>query len=113
MKAYHRIDPLMDERKSHYSPAQLGAFIKVQLLAGRQAHPGRFQSVAALRRALPAEYVRLVPFLVDQGDIVTLTDGCAYVDGYDEWQSGDLTVGERMKRLRDRQRNGHRNGAVT
>ena len=43
MRAYHRIDPLMDERKSHYSPAQFGAFVKVQLLAGRQTHRGRLQ----------------------------------------------------------------------
>jgi hypothetical protein len=104
MRAYHRVDPLMDERKSHYTPAQFGAFMKLQLLSGRQAHPGRFQSVAALKRAMPAEYARLVPFLVEQADIVTLDDGRAYVDGYDEWQDGDLTVGERMKRLRERKK---------
>lgn len=113
MRAYHRVDPLMDEKKSHYSPAQLGAFLKVQLLAGRQTEPGRFKSIAALKRALPTDYARLVPFLVSQGDLVTLPDGGAYVDGYDEWQEGDLTVGERMKRLRNRKRNGHRNGPVT
>lgn len=109
MRAYHRVDPLMDERKSHYTPAQLGAFLKVQLLAGRQTHRGRFRSVAALIGALPAAYGRHVPFLVEQGDLVTLTDGRLYLDGWDEWQEGDITVRERMARLRNR----HRNATVT
>lgn len=109
MRAYHRVDPLMDERKSHYTPAQLGTFVKVQLLAGRQTHRGRFRSVDALRRALPADYARHVPFLVDQGDLVTLADGTLYLDGWDEWQEGDVTVRERMARLRNR----HRHPTVT
>jgi hypothetical protein len=99
----------MDERKSHYTPAQLGTFVKVQLLAGRQTHRGRFRSVDALRRALPADYARHVPFLVDQGDLVTLPDGTLYLDGWDEWQEGDVTVRERMARLRNR----HRHPTVT
>lgn len=135
MRAYHRTDPLMDDRKSHYSPAQLGAFLKVQLIAGRQTRRGRFRSLAALKAMLPSAYARHIEFLMDEGDIIPATrhDPCAqcppgpsprgelYVDGWDEWQEGDLTVGERMKRLRDRKRNadrnadrnGERNSAVT
>ena len=104
MRAYHRVDPLMDERKSHYSPAQLGTFIKVQLLAGRQTRRGRFRSVVALVGALPAAYGKHVAFLVEQGDLVTLADGTLYLDGWDEWQEGDVTVRERMARLRNRKR---------
>jgi hypothetical protein len=104
VRAYHRIDPLMDERKSHYTPAQLGAFLKVQLVAGRQSRPGYFRSVEHLRRCLPADYVRHVDFLVEQGDVLKV-DGSAYIDGWTEWQEGDLTVGERMTRLRNRRRN--------
>lgn len=112
MKAYHRVDPLMDERKSHYTPAQLGAFLKVQLVAGRQSKPGYFRSLDALKRSLPADYVKLLAFLIDQGDLIE-RDGQIYVDGWEEWQDGDLTVGERMARLRNRRRNADRNDAVT
>lgn len=109
MRAYHRIDPLMDERKGHYTPAQLGAYLKVQLLAGRQTHRGRFRSAAALVATLPAAYGKHVAFLIEQRDLVTMPDGSLYVDGYDEWQEGDVTVKERMARLRNR----HRNGGVS
>jgi len=105
VRAYHRVDPLMDERKGHYTPAQLGAFLKVQLLAGRQTARGRFRSVAALRAILPAAYVRHVDFLLSEGDLDVLTDGTVYVDGWDQWQEGDLTVKDRMAALRNRQRN--------
>lgn len=105
-RAYHRVDPLMDERKSHYSPAQLGAFLKVQLVAGRQKHRGCFRSLAALRGTLPAAYARHVDFLVAEGDLVSLPDGAIYVDGWREWQEGDLTVKDRMAALRNRRRNG-------
>lgn len=105
MRAYHRVDPLMDERKSHYTPAQFGAFLKVQLVAGRQAHRGWFRSIEALRMSLPAGYARHVPFLVSEGDVKVGRDGRAHVDGWDEWQEGDLTVKERMARLRNKRRN--------
>lgn len=113
MKAYLRIDPLLDERKSHYTPAQLGAFIKVLALASRQMHRGRFRSQKALVGALPVAYGRLVQFLVDQGDLVQQADGSLYFDHYDDWQEGDLTVRERMARLRNRHRNGEAFSDVT
>jgi hypothetical protein len=113
MRAYHRIDPLMDEHKSHYTPAQFGAFNKVLLLAGRQTHRGRFRSEAALTASLPKAYARHVPFLLKQGDLVTQEDGWLYVAGWDEWQEGDFTVKERMARLRNRHRNGGVKNAVS
>lgn len=104
LRAYHRVDPLMDERKSHYSPAQLGAYLKVQLVAGRQAQRGTFRSLDSLRAALPNAYARHIDFLVKERDLVVRKDGTVYVDGWQEWQEGDLTVGERMARLRDKRR---------
>lgn len=103
-RAYHRIDPLMDERKSHYSPAQFGAFLKVQLVAGRQGQRGWFRSVPALRGALPAAYARQIDFLIAENDLQVCGDGRVYVPGWDEWQEGDWTVAERMARLRNRKR---------
>jgi hypothetical protein len=106
----------MDERKSDYTPAQLGAFLKVQLLAGRQKRRGMFRSRQALMGALPAPYARHIPFLIEQRDLIPTEDGGLYVDGWDEWQEGDLTVRERMSRLRtraSRDRNKGRNDAVT
>ncbi len=113
MRAYHRVDPLMDERKSHYTPAQFGAFLKVQLLAGRQTRRGSFRSMTALRGALPVAYVRQIDHLLTEGDLVVRDDGAVYVDGWDEWQEGDLTVGDRMARLRNRHRNATVTGSVT
>lgn len=112
MRAYHRVDPLMDERKGHYSPAQFGAFLKVQLVAGRQKDPGYFHSAAGLRSMLPSAYARHIDFLIAQGDLIQ-KDGRLYVDGWTEWQEGDLTVNERMARLRNRHRNHGVTGTVT
>lgn len=126
MRAYHRVDPLMDEKKSHYTPDQFGAFMKVQLVAGRQAQPGYFRSRTALEQALPSSYAQHIAFLWAENDLIEMPDGRVYVDGYTEWQEGDLTVAERMRRLRERKaqqkgnhaqkkpvrnagRNGHRN----
>lgn len=94
----------MDERKGEYTPAQFGAFLKVQLMAGRQTDRGWFRSAAALRAMLPSAYVRHVDFLLSEGDLVE-RDGRLYVDGWQEWQEGDLTVGDRMAALRNRRRN--------
>ncbi len=103
----------MDERKSHYNPGQFGAYLKVQLVSGRQTRRGWFRSLDALRGALPAAYVRHVAFLLSEGDLVVDLTGAVYVDGWEEWQEGDLTVGERMSRLRNRRRNGTVTGGVT
>jgi hypothetical protein len=112
-RAYHRVDPLMDERKSDYTPAQFGAFLKVQLVAGRQKRRGWFRSLVALRGTLPAAYARHVQFMVDEGDLEVHEDGSVYVDGWDQWQEGDLTVKDRMAALRNRRRNNGVSGGVT
>lgn len=113
MRAYHRVDPLMDERKGHYSPGQFGAYLKVQLLAGRQTRRGRFRSIAGLKALLPTAYVRHVDFLLAEGDLDVAKDGAVYLDGWDQWQEGDLTVRDRMAALRNRRRNNGVTGTVT
>jgi hypothetical protein len=42
-----------------------------------------------------------------------LEDGTVYVDGWNEWQEGDLTVRDRMAALRNRRRNSTVTGTVT
>lgn len=99
-KAYLRIDPNLDQ--THPDP---GAFVRLLCAAARQPKRGRFKSwalvVSALGRGAAGR-------LRDLGDL--RADGEAWVvPGWDTWQEGDLTVGERMARFRER----HRNGTVT
>lgn len=112
MKAYLRFDPLTDERKAGYTDGQFRAFFKTLCFAARQNPRGRFRSLAQLRGLLGA-HARHVSFLIAEGDIVPLGDGSVYVDGWDQWQEGDLTVAARMAALRNRRRNGAVTPTVT
>jgi hypothetical protein len=43
--------------------------------------------------------------MVDRGDIIPAEPGPGiYLDGWDEWQEGDFTVAERMRRMRARRK---------
>ena len=105
MKAYLRMDPLTDERKAGYTDPQFRAFFRMLCFAARQQPRGRFRNVAQLKGLL-GTHARFVQFLIDEGDLVVNGDGTLYVDGWDHWQEGDLTVGARMAALRNRRRNG-------
>jgi hypothetical protein len=97
-----------------YSPDALVAFYGCLSLADMQPERGIFRSVTILREllrgtaGLGARYARQVPTLIARGDLVVLGSGRLYVDGWREWQEGDLTVPERMRRYRARkaERNG-------
>lgn len=71
--------------------------------AHRQPERGRFRGAVTLIRAVGK---RRFQEAVARGDIVRCGDDRWYLVGWDEWQEGDLTVGERMRRLRERRRNG-------
>lgn len=105
MKAYLRIDPLTDERKAGYTDAQFRAFFRTLCFAARQNPRGRFRGAAQLQGLL-GRHARHLAFLVSEGDVVVQPDGSIYVDGWDQWQEGDMTVGARMAALRNRRRNG-------
>jgi len=94
-KAYLRIDPNLDA--THPAPGDMVALL---CAANRQPKRGYFKSpelaIVVLGRPL---YRRCT----DRGDLVILRTG-VYVDGWDEWQEGDVNVGERMRRLRARRR---------
>lgn len=93
-RAYLRIDPNIDQ-----TMPDLETFIRLMCAAARQPERGRFRDRALLDRALGR--VKTTRALV-RGDVVTLSDGRLYVEGWDEWQEGDHTVTERMKRMRAR-----------
>lgn len=105
MKAYLRIDPLIAVRKAHYTDGQFRAYIETLTLALLQKERGRFLSMAQLR-ALLGRRGKHAAFLLSQGDISEKRAGAVYVEGWDEWQEGDLTVRDRMAALRNRRRNG-------
>jgi len=100
-RAYLRIDPNLDQ--IHPDPE---SFIRLLCSSARQPERGRFRDRALLERLLgKARTARLIT----RGDLIQGIDGRWYVPGWDEWQEGDMTVAERMKRMRERRRT-QRNG---
>jgi hypothetical protein len=96
-RAYLRIDPNIDQTHSD----NLEAFVRLLCIAGRQPERGRFRTKAlftALMGKAKAHH------LYDRGDVRDLEDGRVYVVGWDEWQEGDHTVSDRMRRMRDRRK---------
>lgn len=94
-KAYLRIDPNLDS--THPAPGDMVALL---CAANRQPNRGHFKSEEIARMALGRP---LFGRSVARGDL--RKNGSGYhVDGWDEWQEGDINVGERMRRLRDRRR---------
>jgi hypothetical protein len=93
-RAYLRIDPNLDLTQS-----DPGAFIRLLCAAARQPDRGRFRDLGLLQRAVGK--ARTSVFL-GRSDVVKLDDGRYYVEGWDEWQEGDWTVSERMRRMRHR-----------
>ena len=101
-KAYLRMSPNLDQH-----PDPLG-MVLLLCAANRQTERGRFDAKAIVQRVVGR---RRLKAMMERGDIVQLIDGRLYVDGWDEWQEGDLTVADRMRRMR--QRRAAKRNAVT
>lgn len=104
-RAYLRLDPGFFDRKvidQNYPPAAVAALIGVLCHAEHQPKRGRFRDVRVLK-ALLGPLAKWIPFLIERRDLVS-KKGELYVDGWDEWQEGDWKVGERVKRIRGRQK---------
>lgn len=102
-RAYLRVDPNIDQH-----PDPLGMLLL--LCAGaRQADRGRFKDLGTVQRALGRSRAKA---LEARGDVEQLADGRWYIAGWDEWQEGDYTVAERMRRMRARRRK-QRNAGVS
>lgn len=103
-KAYLRMDPNIDMHPD------FAGMVLLICAANRQPHRGRFDVSIVMRllgRKRADAFLRVRPGKKTP-DLVELSDGRIYLDGWDEWQEGDLTVGERVRRLRMK-----RNGGVT
>lgn len=91
-KAYLRIDPNIDQTRP-----DLADYVRLMCAANRQPRRGRFKSLAVVAavvgRAKAKRYL-------EQGDLVQVEGGALYLDGWDHWQEGDVTVGDRVRRLR-------------
>lgn len=103
-RAYLRLDPGFFERKriqQGYSAGQFSALTGALCQAETQPERGRFRDERVLRALLGADG-REVPFLLSQGDLVRAPDGRIYIEGWDEWQEGDVTVRDRVRKIRTR-----------
>lgn len=105
-RAYLRMSPNLD---MHPDP---GGMVMLLCAANRQPIRGRFRDRQTLERILGRARFRK---LIDRHDLIVLEDGRYYVEGWDEWQEGDLTVADRQRRIRDKRARGsqHGNGNVT
>jgi hypothetical protein len=103
-RAYLRLDPNIDQ-----THPDLTAFIRLMCAAARQPERGRFRNLAQFQGLFGKTKAHQ---MLAREDVVTLPDGRLYVEGWDEWQEGDHTVAERMKRMRAR-RTTKRNRTVT
>jgi hypothetical protein len=100
-KAYLRLDPNVDQ--TH--PDNLDAFVRLLCAANRQPVRGHFRSRAVLVTLFGKAATER---LYQRRDVVQELDGSVSVPGWEHWQEGDLTVAERMRRVR-----GRRNPTVT
>lgn len=113
-RAYLRLDPAFFDRKAidqKYPAGAVTALIGVLCHAEHQPQRGRFRDVRVLK-ALLGPHARWIAFLLEHRDLVAKR-GQLYVDGWDEWQEGDWKVGERVKRIRNRQRDESAGEVVT
>lgn len=78
------------------------SMLRAMCAAARQPDRGRFREARVLERTVGKRQYRE---MVQRGDVIPADPGPGvYLDGWDEWQEGDHTVAERMRRMRDRRK---------
>lgn len=109
-RVYLRLSPelVRNLESKGYTDSQIAGFVRLLCEAGHVDPRGRFRN-ARILRALMGRQAGLVRMFIERGDIIANPDGSLYVEGWDEWQEGDVTVAERARRIRAR-RNAVRNG---
>lgn len=103
MRAYIRIDPNLADRKAEYPDGAYRAFMDTLCFAEQQHPRGRFRN-RRLLAVLLDKRAKWITYLLEHGDLRETESGKLYIDGWDEWQEGDVTVSERMRRLRSRRK---------
>lgn len=101
-KVYLRLDPQIDAHPDHH------AMLDMMLWANRQPVRGYFRTLEKLLQLLGRERLDAA---IARRDLVEKRGRGWYLDGWAEWQEGDLTVGERVRRVRAKRQG--RNSAVT
>jgi hypothetical protein len=100
-KAYLRMDPNLDQHPD------FEGMVMLICAANRLPRRGRWDTREQIDRILG--HKRAEAFLKPRRpgktpDIVKLQDGTFYLEGWDHWQEGDWTVGERVARLREKRK---------
>ena len=101
MRSYIRLDPNLPATKAAYSDGQWRAYVEVLCHSEWQPRRGTFQTERLLRVIL-GRRARHIPYLVAHRDLIRNADGSLYVAGWAEWNEGDYTAAERMRRYRAR-----------
>jgi hypothetical protein len=101
-RAYLRMDPNLDQHPD------ADGMMRLMCAAARQPYRGRFKFRNTIVTIVGESRTRA---MLARRDVIKLADGTLYLDGWDEWQEGDLTVAERMRRMRERRRE-NRNGVT-
>jgi hypothetical protein len=98
MRAYLRLDPNLRRQKKDYPDGAFRAFVELLCASEAQPQRGRFESHALLK-AMLGPRGRWIKYLIEHGDLAADGDELIVV-GWSDWQEGDVTVPERMARLR-------------
>jgi len=101
MRAYLRLDPNLADMKAAYPDGAFRAFVEVLCFAEQQPTRGVFRN-RKLLAVLLDKRARWISFLLDREDLTEMVTGQIVVEGWQEWQEGDLKVHERMAKVRAR-----------
>lgn len=98
MRAYLRLDPKLRRQKWDYPDGAFRAFVEMLCASESQPVRGRFES-RELVKAMLGPRRRWIGYLLEHGDLGQEGEEFVVI-GWQDWQEGDITVPERMARLR-------------
>lgn len=125
-KAYIKLDPGLPDRKDYYPDGAFRALVTLFCAGAHQPKPGCFRSERIVK-ALLGRHARWLPYLVEEHDIESTSEGGYRIVGWELWQEGKypsvearmaaieskrgpMTPAERAFLHRQRQRDASRDG---